>query len=179
MRRPASSIPSSFVCRRKKAWPESIGPPDAGPAGTPSLPENRAMQLIPYLSFDGTCRDAFAFYAKALGGTIAYQMTYGESPMCDEMPADSRDRIMHAQLEADGATLMGADGPPPHDRNGSTCINVMVDSIEEAERVFAALLEGGEAQMPLQETFWAHRWGTLTDRYGKPWMVNCMKPEPA
>jgi PhnB protein len=137
------------------------------------------MQLIPYLNFDGNCREAFALYAAALGGAIAYQMTYGESPMCDEMPPDSRDRIMHAQLEAGGATLMGADGPPPHDRNGNTCINVMVDSIEEAERVYAALLEGGKAQMPLQETFWAHRWGALTDRYGKPWMVNCMKPGPA
>jgi PhnB protein len=133
------------------------------------------MQLIPYLNFDGQCREAFDFYAQALGGQIVMRMTYGESPMCDELPTDSRDRIMHSQLVAAGATLMGADGPPPHHGNGDTCINIQVDSIADAERIFAALLDGGKAQMPLQETFWAHRWGALTDRYGKPWMVNCMK----
>jgi len=138
------------------------------------------MRLIPYLNFDGQCREAFAFYAAALGGNVVYQTTYGESPMCDEMPADSRDRIMHAQIEADGATLMGADGPPPHGQSASaTCINVDVATVEDAERIFAALSEDGRVQMPIAETFWAHRWGALTDRYGKPWMVNCMKPMPA
>ena len=135
------------------------------------------MRLIPYLSFDGQCREAFDFYAAALGGQLAGPpMTYGESPMCDEMPPESRDHVMHVQLDADGATLMGADGPPPHDGRGNTCINVDVKTIEEAERIFAALADGGQVQMPIAETFWAHRWGALTDRYGKPWMVNCMKP---
>jgi PhnB protein len=135
------------------------------------------MRLIPYLNFDGQCREAFAFYAAALGGQVVFQGTYGESPMRDEVPPDSRDRIMHAQIEAAGATLMGADGPPPHGPSASaTCINVDVDTIEDAERIFAALAEGGQVQMPIAETFWAHRWGALTDRYGKPWMVNCMKP---
>ena len=133
------------------------------------------MQLIPYLNFDGRCREAFDFYARALGGEVTMRMTYGESPMREQMPADGYDRVMHSQVEAGGATLMGADGPPPHDIAAGTCVNVMVDSIADAERIFAALLEGGKAQMPLQETFWAHRWGALTDRYGKPWMVNFMK----
>ena len=137
------------------------------------------MRLIPYLNFDGQCREAFDFYAVALGGKLlGPPMTYGESPMCDEMPPESHDHVMHVQLEADGATLMGADGPPPHGGHGNTCINVDVKTIEEAERIFAALAEGGQVQMPIAETFWAHRWGALTDRYGKPWMVNCMKPMP-
>ena len=61
---------------------------------------------------------------------------------------------------------------------GATTLNVMVDTPEEAERIFAALAEGGEVKMAMAETFWAKRWGMLVDRYGKPWMVNCMK-QPA
>ena len=136
------------------------------------------MRLIPYLSFDGQCREAFDFYAAALGGRlIGPPMTYGESPMCDQMPPGSEDRVMHVQLEAEGATLMGADSPFPQDGRGSTVVNVDVQDVAQAERIFAALAEGGEIQMPLAETFWALRWGALTDRYGKPWMVNCMLPD--
>lgn len=133
------------------------------------------MQAIPYLNFDGQCAEAFAFYRDALGGEIVISSTYGESPMCDEMPPETRDRVMHCHLVADGAEIMGADGPPPHDRHAGTCVNLMTDTIEQAERVYAALSEGGTVQMPLQETFWAYRWGAFTDRFGKPWMVNCMK----
>ena len=134
------------------------------------------MQFIAYLNFNGNCREAFDFYREAFKGDITMRMTYGESPMRDEMPADSRDLIMHNQLEADGAILMGADGPPPHDdKGGNTCISIQVKSIEDADRIFHALSAGGAVQMPLQETFWAHRWAAFTDRFGKPWMVNCMK----
>jgi PhnB protein len=135
-----------------------------------------AMRFIAYLNFDGQCRAAFDLYREVFRGEIVMRMTYGDSPMRDEMPADSRDRIMHCQLEAAGAVLMGADGPPPHTASGEgTCVNVDVNSIEEAERIYAALSAGGEVQMPLQETFWAHRWGAFTDRFGRPWMINCMK----
>lgn len=138
------------------------------------------MQLIPYMMFTGQCREAFAFYARALGGEVAELMTYGESPMCEQMPADSRDQVMHSRIEAPGLVLMGADGPQVEVPAGAgTVINVQVDAVEDAERVFAALLEGGKATMPMQETFWAQRWGMLVDRYGKPWMVNCMRPENA
>lgn len=133
------------------------------------------MQAIPYLNFDGRCAEAFAFYREALGGEIVYSTTYGESPMRDELPPESHGCIMHCHLVADGAEIMGADGPPPHDGHGNTCVNLMIDTIEQAERVFAALSAGGTVQMPLQETFWAHRWGSFSDRFGKPWMVNCMK----
>ena len=84
------------------------------------------------------------------------------------------EQVAHCQVEAGGAVLMAADGPQRSE--GGTTINVDVDSVEEAERVFAALAEGGQVQMPLAETFWARRWGMLVDRYGKLWMVNCMKP---
>jgi PhnB protein len=134
------------------------------------------VQFIAYLNFKGNCRAAFDFYRDVFKGDIKMRMTYGDSPMCDEMPADSHNLIMHTLLEADGAVLMGADGPPPHgDPGQGTCININVETPGEAERIFAALSAGGEVQMPLQETFWAIRWGSFTDRFGKPWMINCMK----
>lgn len=136
------------------------------------------MQLTPYLNFNGNCREAFDFYANALGGKITVRMTYREAPqeMCDQMPADTLDHVMHSQIESDGAVLMGADGPPPHPEEAiGTTINVIVDDNHQAERIFAALGEGGEIRMPLSETFFAHRWGSLVDRYGKPWMVIHMK----
>lgn len=133
------------------------------------------MQLIPYLNFGGQCREAFAFYRDVFDGQIIGQMTYGESPMCDQMPPESKPMIMHTCLQIGDVMLMGADGPPPHAESGQgTFINISVDKVEQAERVWAALLDGGEARMPLQETFWAQRFGMLVDRYGKPWMVNCM-----
>lgn len=138
------------------------------------------MQLIAYLNFNGNCREAFDFYREAFRGDITQRMTYGESPMCDQMPPDTKDWIMHNQLEAAGAILMGADAPPPHEpKAGATCINIAVDDPDEAERLFHALSAGGQVQMPLQETFWAIRWAAFTDRYGKPWMVNCMRQQEA
>jgi PhnB protein len=134
------------------------------------------MQLIAYLNFNGNCRPAFDFYRDIFKGDITMRMTYGDSPMRDQMPADSHGLIMHTQLEVDGAILMGADGPPPHaPANEGTRINIAVDTPEEAERIFHALSAGGEVQMPLEETFWAHRWASFNDRYGKPWMINCLK----
>lgn len=129
------------------------------------------MQLIAYLNFEGNAREAMDFYAKALGGQVTRRFSYGESPMAEQCGPASADHIMHSQVEAGGATLMGADGPPPH-AAGSTCVNIVVDTPEEAERVFAALSEGGTVQMPIAETFWAHRFGGLQDRYGKGWIVN-------
>lgn len=135
------------------------------------------MQFIPYLDFDGQCREAFDFYAKVFKGNITYRTTYGESPMAGEMPKETHGRIMHNTLESAGGVVMGADGPPGN-QNSKGCVNITVDSEAEAERVFKALAEGGEVTMPIAETFWAKRFGMLVDRYGKAWMVNCMKPMP-
>ncbi|MGE8287075.1 VOC family protein [Stenotrophomonas sp. ATCM1_4] len=140
------------------------------------------MRLIPFLGFNGNTHEAMAFYARALGGKVVSEMKYGDMPPgpdsdmegCGGFTPDA-DQVAHCQVEAGGAVLMAADGPAANGQ-AATTINVDVDSIEEAERVFAALADGGQVQMPLGETFWAHRWGMLVDRYGKPWMVNCMKP---
>ena len=134
------------------------------------------MKFIPYMDFDGQCSEAFDFYQRIFAGKVA-RFTYGESPMAADMPAATHNRIMHAQLETAGTVLMGADGPP-HSQSNKGCVNIQVESAAEAERIFAALSEGASVQMPLGETFWAHRFGMLTDRYGKGWMINCMKPMP-
>ncbi len=138
------------------------------------------MKLIPFLGFSGNTHEAMAFYAKALGGKVVSEMKYGDMPPNPDMEGcggftPDADQVAHCQLEVGAAILMAADGPQAEGQTATT-INVDVDSVEEAERVFAALAEGGQVQMPLAETFWAKRWGMLVDRYGKPWMVNCMKP---
>lgn len=135
------------------------------------------MKLIPYLMFrEGKCREAFAFYAKALRGEIIGTTTYGE--MGPESPEPMRPLVANIHLVADGATLMGSDAMENPDGQASTSVNIEVDTIEEAERVFAAMSEGGEVRMPLAESQWALRFGMFDDRYGQPWMVNCMKPMP-
>ena len=102
------------------------------------------MKLIPFLGFSGQAHEAMAFYAKALGGQVTSEMKYRDmppsdgSPGCNEMPPETLDHVAHSQLEIGSAIVMAADGPGGGE-GGSTTINVDVDSIEEAERVFAAL----------------------------------------
>ncbi len=133
------------------------------------------MQLVAYLNFPGTAREAMNFYAEVLGGAVTQRFTYGESPMAEQCGPESADMIMHSQIDVCGAVLMGADGPAPHEA-GSTTINIMPDTPEEAERIFNALAKGGTINMPLEETFWSHRFGAIQDKFGKGWMVNCLKP---
>lgn len=132
------------------------------------------MQLNPYLSFNGQCAAAFKFYEQSLRGKIVMMMTHGDSPMADQSPAEWRDRIMHVRLEVGDRVLMGGDAPP--DRAGKCsgfCVSISLDEPAEAERVFHALAEKGEVQMPIQPTFWSVRFGMLVDQFGIPWMVNC------
>jgi PhnB protein len=132
------------------------------------------MQITPYLSFDGKCAEAFRFYEQTLRGKIAMTMTYGESPMAAEFPPEARDRVLHIRLDADGAMLLGSDAPPGR-ASPMQGITVTLDVKEEAEaeRLFAAFANGGTVQMPIAQTFWAKRFGMVTDRFGTPWMINC------
>lgn len=132
------------------------------------------MQINPYVIFDGQCREAFAAYEKCLGGK-ARLMSYAEAPPTDG-PKQPADRIMHAHLEAQGAVLMGSDGPGGDAPKESVWVSLTVEAVEEAERIFRELSEGGRVMMPIGETFWALRFGMLTDRFGVSWMVNCSRP---
>jgi PhnB protein len=134
------------------------------------------MQFIPYLAFDGDCREAFDFYQQVFGGQLT-RMTFGDSPMAADMPPETHGKVMHSMLDAAGALLMGADLPPGTANDSPRgCVNIQVATPGEAERVFAALADGASIQMPLQPTFWAQRFGMLTDRHGQPWLVNCLNP---
>jgi PhnB protein len=135
------------------------------------------MQLIPYLAFNGECRAAFELYEKCLGGKIAFSMTWGEAPNSADHDPAMRDRIMHISLRVDGFTLAGADAPPNlYRRPEGLCVSINVADPAQAERIFNALAEGGSVEMPIEETFWAARFGVLRDRFGIPWMVNCERP---
>ncbi|MFT3763368.1 MAG: VOC family protein [Pseudoxanthomonas sp.] len=134
------------------------------------------MKLIPYLMFrEGLCREAFAFYAQALRGEIVSTATYGD--MGPDIPEPMKPLIANVHLLAGGASIMGADAMENPDGQATTSVNIEAESIEEAERVFAAMSAGGQVRMPLGETAWSPRFGMFDDRYGQPWMVNCMKPQ--
>ena len=132
------------------------------------------MNLNPYLSFDGRCEEAFTYYAETLGGTIAGIFKYGGSPMEESVPADWKDKVMHATMTLGKGTIMGADSAPQQYQPAQGfSISLEVDKVEEAERAFSALAKEGKILLPLQQTFWAPRFGMLVDRFGIPWMVSC------
>ncbi|MDV2994499.1 MAG: hypothetical protein N4J56_004153 [Chroococcidiopsis sp. SAG 2025] len=132
------------------------------------------MQLSPYLNFNGQCETAVKFYEQCLGGKIEAKMTYGESPMAEQTPPEWRDKIMHASLIVGDKVLMGADSPPErYEEPKGLSVLLGSDAPAEAERVFHALAKNGTVQMPIQETFWAARFGMVVDRFGIPWMINC------
>ena len=138
------------------------------------------MQLSSHLGFDGSCEEAMKFYADTFGGTVVFKMTWKESPMCGQVEADFQDKIMHMAVKVGNSTVMGADSPPGrHQKAQGIVESIAVESVEEAQRIFNTLSEGGSVQMPFQETFWAKGFGMLTDRFAIPWMVNCEKPMTA
>ena len=132
------------------------------------------MELNPYLTFDGQCEAAFEFYERCLGGKIVTMMNHEDSPIADQVPADWGKRIMHARLTVGDSVLMGSDSPPEHyEEPKGFSVALQLKQPAEAERVFQALAEGGTVLMPIQQTFWATRFGMLVDRFAIPWMINC------
>jgi PhnB protein len=135
------------------------------------------MRLNPYLMFDGKCEAAFRFYEQALGGTIVAMMTYADTPAAEHTSPEARGKIIHARLAVGDTVLMGSDAPiERYEKMQGFSVTLNIDESAEAERVFAALGAGGAVTMPIQETFWARRFGMLIDRFGTPWMINCEKP---
>jgi len=135
------------------------------------------MQVIPYLNFQGQCEVAFKFYAKCLGGKIETMVPYEGTPVAPYVPPDWVKKILHARLTIGSAELMGADSPPDrYKKPEGFSVAIQIEQAAEAERIFQALLEKGSVQMPLQETFWATRFGMLVDQFSIPWMINCGRP---
>jgi PhnB protein len=132
------------------------------------------MQLNPYLNFNGECEAAFKFYEQCLGGKIQTIMTWGDSPMADQVPLEWRHKIIHATLIVGESALGGSDAPPDrYEQPRGLSVTIQLKDPAEGERIFSALAEKGKVQMPFQLTFWAAGFGMCSDRFGIPWMVNC------
>ena len=134
------------------------------------------MQLNPYLLFNGQCEAAFKFYERTLGGKIEELITHAGTPAETHVPAEWRDKIMHARLVVGDQVLMGSDAPPDHYESPSGfSVSIQTTEPAEAERIFKALSEKGTVRMPIQQTFWSPRFGMLVDQFGIPWMVNAQQ----
>ena len=132
------------------------------------------MQLNPYLFFNGQCEAAFKFYAETLGGKIEGMLTHAGTPAEQHVPAEWRDKIMHARLTVGDQVLMASDAPPEtYKQPKGFFVSIQLKDKANAERIFKALAEGGTIQMPFEKTFWAAGFGMCVDRFGIPWMVNC------
>ncbi len=135
------------------------------------------LAIEPYLNFGGNAKEALAFYEKALGGKVTFSQTFGESPGSEKMPAEYRDKLMHANFKAGDLKFMASDGPPGFESKSGINVTLSLhsDSVQELEKAFNGLAEGGTVLMPLQETFWAERFGMHTDKFGISWMANHAK----
>ena len=133
------------------------------------------MQVFTNLTFDGGCAEAFALYARVLGATITFSLRYGDSPMAGDVPEAWRDKIAHSTLTlADGTRLYGNDSVPgTFEPSRGFSLTVNPTDVDRARAVFDALAEGGRVTMALQQTFWAAAFGTLVDRFGITWAINC------
>jgi PhnB protein len=134
------------------------------------------MLMNPYLSFAGNCEAAFKFYAKVLGGEILMMIPHEGTPAAEHVPPEWRSKIIHARMKVGDQVLMGGDPPPgQYEKMHGFSVSLGIDDPTEAERVFHALAENGTVRMPIQQTFWALRFGMLVDQFGTPWMINCEK----
>ena len=138
------------------------------------------MKVNTYLNFGGNCAEAFRFYEKHLGGKITTIMTYDQMPEPKNFPPGMEKAVLHAHIVLGDTALMASDGPSDRVQPMSGAhICLSVDSSEEAERIHALLSDGGEVFMPMGETFFAHRFSMLRDKFGIAWMVIHPRPMPA
>lgn len=137
------------------------------------------MRLNPYLNFGGNCEEAFRFYEKHLGGKINAMMRFADQPEPKNVPPGTEKFVLYANMSIGGTELMASDVPPPRFQPiRSVYLSLGVDSDEEAERIYGLLADGGEVFMSMGETFFAHRFGMLRDKFGTSWMIIHQRPMP-
>jgi PhnB protein len=133
------------------------------------------MQIQPYLFFDGRCEEAADFYRRALGAEIETQMRFSDSPEPHQpgmLPPGAESKIMHMSLRIGQTTIMASDGRCQGKPNfQGISLSLTVGDEREADRLFAALSDGGQVQMPLTKTFFSPRFGMVADRFGVSWMI--------
>jgi PhnB protein len=141
------------------------------------------MRVQPYLYFEGRCEEAIELYRKVFGAEVTMLMRYKDSPEPQQpgmVPPGSENKVMHSSFTIGETTLMASDGrcSGKLDFKGVS-LTVPVSSDSEAERLFAALSDGGQVQMPLTKTFFSSRFGMIADRFGVSWMIIATPPVPA
>ena len=130
------------------------------------------LQVTPYLMLDGRCEEALEFYKKAVGAEVGMLMRYKDAPPEAGCEPATANKVMHVAFKIGGTTLMASDGRNtgnPEFKGISLSLNVKDEA--NAERMFAALGDGGQVQMPLDKTFFAKRFGMVADKFGIGWMI--------
>lgn len=140
------------------------------------MEEQKTMKLNTYINFGGRCEEAFQFYEKHLGAKTSSIFRWSEMPdAAKHTPPGMGNNVLHGRLEIGGTYLMAADVPGAEPMR-SAYLTLTVDNSQEAERIYAALLEGGDVLMKMGETFFAHRFGQVRDKFGILWMIIHQKP---
>ena len=149
--------------------------PNRAAASRPAAATASTRRIQPYLFFNGRCEEAIEFYRRVLGAEVAMLMRFKDSPLPAQPgvhPPASENKVMHADLRIGGATVLASDGrcegQPAFE---GFSLSLTVPNATEAERVFAALSDGGEVQMSMEKTFFSPRFGMVADRFGVSWMV--------
>jgi PhnB protein len=133
------------------------------------------MTLNTYVNFAGKCAEAFRYYEHHLGGRVSMMMTHDQAPDQTHVNPDWKGAVLHARISIGGTELLGADIPGAEPLR-SAYLTLSVDSDSEAERIYAALGEGGRALMAMEETFFASRFAQVQDRFGMNWMILHERP---
>jgi PhnB protein len=135
------------------------------------------MQLHPYLNFGGNCEEAFRYYEKHLGAKVLEVVKYSDNPDAAKAHPGSETMVLHARLAIAGTDVMATDVPGGRfEPMRSAYLSLALDSTPEAERVHKMLADGGQVFQPMTETFFAHRFSVLRDKFGVLWMLSHLKP---
>jgi PhnB protein len=136
------------------------------------------MKLHTYLNYGGNCEQAFRFYEKHLNGKVTAMMTHGEMPAPNNTPPEWKDSILYARMTIGETEIMGSDVPPERFQPMRSVYLSLTVSMDEAERLYTLLSDGGQIFMPMQETFFAFRFAMLRDKFGTSWMIVNERPLP-
>jgi PhnB protein len=135
------------------------------------------MKMNYYINFSGRCAEAFRYYEKHLKAKIGMMMTHAQSPEQSRVSPEWKNAVLHARISIGDTELMAADIPNAEPMR-SAYLTLRMDTDSEAERVFSALSQGGQILMPIQETFFAYRFGQVRDQFGINWMILHERPMP-
>lgn len=134
------------------------------------------LGIYPYLVMNGNGQEAVKFYENALDAKVVGVQTFGDMPENPEfsIPAEAKDRVLNAHLKIGNNDLMLSDTFPgqPYQIGSQVTVSITIDNVEKSEEVFGKLKEGGQVNMPLQETFWSPSYGQVTDKFGVTWQIS-------